>query len=379
MFEGSIVPGGGGPRRSGDFMAVYAEPLYSREQVNRAGADLRNIATDPARDYSESFRIVDNFRVAHQFPLNTFYMTLRNRAFKVASAALVSQRTKRLPSILQKLLDRPSMKLSQMQDIAGCRAVVPKLEDAYELRDHYLNKPLVHPFAGVGPLLLQPGTAPPGAERDYILEPADTGYRSIHLKFRFNGGTRSAAYTGLKVEMQIRTLLQHQWATAVETAGTFTKVALKSNKGQPHWLRFFALMGSMLAIKEGTPVGPDMPNSVEEIREELRHLNRTHYIIAAFENFKAVIPSIEQQRNAFYYLIELDPRAPSVKVIGFTKQELITAHAAYSNLEKSHSQDDDPTQVVLVSVKGVAALRRAYPSYFLDTVAFIEEVREVIA
>ena len=35
----------------------------------------------------------------------------------------------------------------------------------------------------------------------------------------------------LRIEMQIRTKLQHIWATAVETMGTFLGQALKSRQG----------------------------------------------------------------------------------------------------------------------------------------------------
>ena len=43
-------------------------------------------------------------------------------------------------------------------------------------------------------------------------------------------------YDGLFVELQIRTRLQHTWATAVETMGTYLEFSLKSSEGPEDWL-----------------------------------------------------------------------------------------------------------------------------------------------
>jgi hypothetical protein len=37
------------------------------------------------------------------------------------------------------------------------------------------------------------------------------------------------------------------------------------------------------------------------------------------------------------------------------------------------------TEAVLVSVTSLSALKRAYPSYFLDTARFLSAVREAVA
>jgi len=40
------------------------------------------------------------------------------------------------------------------------------------------------------------------------------------------------------IEIQIRSKLQHIWATAVETVGFFTGQAIKSNEGEKEWNDF---------------------------------------------------------------------------------------------------------------------------------------------
>ena len=51
---------------------------------------------------------------------------------------------------------------------------------------------------------------------DYIENPKSSGYRSIHYIYKYSSNIQD--YDGLKIELQIRTRLQHSWAMAVETA-----------------------------------------------------------------------------------------------------------------------------------------------------------------
>ncbi|WP_457767666.1 RelA/SpoT domain-containing protein [Cyanobium sp. ULC082] len=61
---------------------------------------------------------------------------------------------------------------------------------------------------------------------NYQAEPKPSGYRGIHLIYRYRSN-KSETYNGLLLEVQIRSPLQHAWATAVETVGTFLKQSLK--------------------------------------------------------------------------------------------------------------------------------------------------------
>src|SRR5690348_9890038 len=105
------------------------------------------------------------------------------------------------------------MKLSQMQDIGGCRAVVASLSDVSRLVKHYKASDMKHKLLN---------------EDDYITAPRKSGYRSYHLIYRYFSDKKSS-HNGLRIEVQIRSQLQHAWATAVETVGTFIRQALKSS------------------------------------------------------------------------------------------------------------------------------------------------------
>jgi ppGpp synthetase/RelA/SpoT-type nucleotidyltranferase len=223
---------------------AWAVPQYNRSVVDRAGVSLVHPDEHFSKDLDEAYAVLNNWRSAHSYPLNTFQMTLRRKARNIDSKAVVSQRLKRLESITNKLHRQSGMKMSRMQDIGGTRAVVQTMNDLRKLEAIYKDSRFDHELAGF---------------KDYIEEPKSDGYRSLHLVYKYKGKKAASVYNNLRIEVQMRTQLQHAWATAVETVGTFTNQALKSNIGDPTWLRFFSLMGSAIAFKEETPLVPNTP------------------------------------------------------------------------------------------------------------------------
>jgi hypothetical protein len=117
---------------------AWIAPVYSREEVNRAGrARIDDKASAQAQ--AHALGIVNNWRAAHSFPLNCFQVTLRKRARKVFKRPLIAQRLKRLIAIEAKLrrFRATQMKLSQMQDIGGCRAILPSVAHVDKLAALY--------------------------------------------------------------------------------------------------------------------------------------------------------------------------------------------------------------------------------------------------
>jgi hypothetical protein len=103
----------------------WAVPNFSKGKVDKAGVEL---FSHDLFAYNDSLEIVDNWRSAHNYPLNIFQDGLRKRAKPIFKDCIIAQRIKRLSSITAKLERFPTMRLSMMQDIGGCRAVdlIPK-------------------------------------------------------------------------------------------------------------------------------------------------------------------------------------------------------------------------------------------------------------
>ena len=296
-------------------------------------------------------------------------MTLLGRAKGADERAVVAQRLKRLSSITAKLRRFRDMKLSRMQDIGGCRAVVRTVARVRQLTTLYRRSSSKNPHDR--PELVR--------EYDYILEPKDDGYRSVHLVYRYRTASpHLTAYNGLRIEIQLRSQLQHAWATAVETVGTFTGQALKSNIGEESWLRFFALMGSAIARRERSPLVPGTPTQNDDLVTELRWLAsrlKAHTVLQGLGY--ALSETTTREKDAKAYLLVLDPINKTLETTGFTHEELPRASEEYLAAEKKIAGTD--SQAVLVSVESLKALRAAYPNYYLDTRAFLDAVRRATA
>ncbi len=109
---------------------------YSKTKIYRAGELLKN-GNASENDIVNALEVLSNWRVYHAMPLDTFAKVLRERTQKISDQAFVAQRLKRTPSILLKLLNHKTMRLSTMQDIGGLRAILDTTEEVYELLDLY--------------------------------------------------------------------------------------------------------------------------------------------------------------------------------------------------------------------------------------------------
>lgn len=357
---------------SGVSDVIYARPAYRRVDINRAGQLLAGLGSD--LDGQHALDIINNWRSSHAFPLNAFHVTLRGRARSIDAAALTAQRIKRLPSIGLKLARFPDMRLSQMQDLGGCRAVVKTIADVDKLVAAYKKATAKNPKSRHEFL----------HAKDYISEPKADGYRGYHMIYRYRSRARKhQPYNGLKIEIQIRTKLQHAWATAVEIVSTFTGQALKSNIGDDSWKRFFKLMSTEMALREGRPRVPDTPSDGTELRKELRDVaNRLHVhdvMIGCGTGLQMIEKNISKgRRRRFHtYLVILDSKERSTRTTAYPQEQLPEAQQDYLNSEKEN-KDKPWMQSVLVSVDSIVALRRAYPNFFLDSMAFLGAVTEAI-
>src|SRR4051812_22890292 len=106
-----------------DEMGRFAVPEWSLQAVDIAGRNLVDLWLRPlagpadADRFVESWDILNNWRSAHSFPLNTFQTTLRDKSRRIYPNAIVAQRIKRAASIVQKLERLPRLSLSRLQDI----------------------------------------------------------------------------------------------------------------------------------------------------------------------------------------------------------------------------------------------------------------------
>jgi hypothetical protein len=108
------------------------EPHHAPDAVDEAGRILKD-STAPEDRRAAALAIVDNWRASHHYPLNAVTVALQKKVLLIAAESdSPVRRLKRLPSIRGKLDRIERLRLSEYQDIGGCRAVLPSLAHVHE-------------------------------------------------------------------------------------------------------------------------------------------------------------------------------------------------------------------------------------------------------
>jgi Region found in RelA / SpoT proteins len=350
-------------------MKGWALPEHARAEVNAAGRlILERPTAQTIFEYGRALDIVNNWRSAHAFPLNTFQMNLRSRANRFTASSNDATRIKRLPAIRAKLRRMPALDLSEMQDIGGCRAVLSNVADTRALVGLDETKKLKHRLLRVN---------------DYIDDPKSDGYRSIHLIHSYHGD-RNDVYNGRYVEMQLRSHLQHIWATTVETVDAFSDQGLKTGGGDAPWKRFFVLMAEVIARLEDCPSVPNTPTSNTSIVKELRHYAKRLDVDNRLKTYRTVANTMQRTGVTYpgYFLLEFDRDQETLRATGYggTPAEAQEASQDYFKIEEENVSATNPARdVLLANVESVQALRLAYPNYFSDTSEFAQLLAKAIS
>jgi len=329
--------------------------------VNAAGDALKADALD-----STALAVINNWRSCHAYPLHAITMRLRERAPRVDGRAIVAQRLKRLASIRLKLERFDWLTLAQMQDMGGCRAVLRTVEQVEALDERYRAGTTVSQLI---------------RRRDYIDEPKDDGYRGIHYVYRYR--TRHPEYRDfekLQIEVQLRSTLQHAWATTTETVSAFTGQRLKAGTGERPWKRFFVLVSYMMAKAEERPLVPGVPDDEDEVLEELEslaHMLEVRNLLKGWTTGMNLIETHPRLIRATLFLFALDVKAQTLQITPFSKAE--EGRAADLYIQQETTLKDDPTKdVVLVSGSSLGSLRKAYPNYYADTRLFLDALTQYL-
>jgi ppGpp synthetase/RelA/SpoT-type nucleotidyltranferase len=239
------------PVPAGRHAAVQVTPP-SKTQVTRAGRTLleqlqspEKPPADPDHEVYAAFRVVNEWRSLHSGPLALVTPELRSLLAAEAPGGDVGQRLKRMPQIMLKLERFPTMRLAQMSDIAGCRAVLldPEEVDAVAERIES-NWDLVDTsdYRKAG----KPGT----------------GYRALHLIVQRDG---------YLVEIQLRTRRQHRWAEVIESSSDQMGYAFKDGQGPPELLDYFRVASDIYwELDNGREPDEGLSAELAKLRERVR-------------------------------------------------------------------------------------------------------------
>ncbi|OUS09168.1 GTP pyrophosphokinase [Gammaproteobacteria bacterium 42_54_T18] len=343
------------------------KPLqFSKGSIDRAGRDIRHEIDGNER--VEAIKKIQNFREFHLYPLMLMKNHLSRTSDKVGGNIVVARRLKQLPTIIDKL-ERPALnpdmrnstRVTSMQDIAGCRAIVKNLKQLNELKEKLLTSRSVHRVVRV----------------DDYLSPKDSGYGGVHLIYNcFEASNEISAWKNAKVEVQLRTDLQHSWATSLEIIDTLEEIKLKTSLiGHTRWRRFFSLAGSLVANDEGAI--QLLESEVSSKRSEMISLSIELDILNKLQNYAMAISVVggselkkkyKYHKGLFLISIKRENNIFKVRLKPFKMGESNLALEALNDAELNKDNDSN----ILVDAENARTLRKSYPNYFGSTTKFIK-------
>jgi hypothetical protein len=342
-----------------EWMGVLAEVTkkYSNGEIDKAGKILSSLTSATKEQEAHAMEVMDNWRLSHAHPMDAARVTLETHAKTASHNPTFGNRLKTESSIRAKLQRESKMQLSNMQDVGGCRVILLDMGEVDELIKLY--------------------AADPNAKiTDYVRKPRVSGYRGKHIIYSFDAGNGKT-----KIEIQVRTELQHSWATAIEVCSTFTDQNLKSDHPvckDERWVRFFALMGSAMALGEGGGMVPDTPQAKAKLLGELRELADALKVTEVMKRWNTVTEIVGSQSDtsAHNFLIELQTFDHIRAKVNVTAYEQGREREAAENRvrRETEARSKMGVQVALVGVQSIGTLQTAYPNYFSDTTRFVKEV-----
>lgn len=333
---------------------------YSRNQINKAGKALME-GPEKGFPFFDASQMIDDWRSLHMRPLEDLVASITSvLSEEGVHAAFSSHRLKRMTSIIAKLRHSPGMGLGGVQDIGGARFVFEDIDTLIRARD-IISSAHFERFI------------PDRDIYDYVTSkgvgPKSSGYRSIHFVYKYV--SEDSNYDGLRIELQIRTRLQHDWAMAVETAELISKSPLKAGMGERHWLDFFKLASAVFAQKEGMPVEQTFAGySEKDYCVEYAKIDGEHRLFDQLQGLVSAVKITEKHSLAAGYAVIFIRFAEKlVQLRHYPSDGLDEATKYYADVEKTI--DNNEAAVVLVSVSDMKELKEAYPSYFLNASEFV--------
>lgn len=329
---------------------------HSKNQVKKAGECIRK----NQGDIENSIAIIQQYRAAHLYPLTIVKNLVWKHSQKINKNAIIARRLKRLPTIIDKLRRKTldgvtpnSIAVTRMSDIGGCRVIVDNRKELLSLNASLEKSRTTHT----------------SKTRDYISQPKPTGYRGIHRIYTCYDKEEAHQWKGFDIEVQLRTKLQHLWATTVEVVDLCEGKALKTNpfESNKSWIDFFKIMSEFIADEEGFISIPPQDKNVMKSRlisfdNKLNAIDKLRSFNRLFSDKNLDLPN----RKGGFIIIAL--KDAKVYYQTFSPREKHLAVEAYSFVEK-----DEAANGLFVEMDDLKKLSTAYPNYLIDTRSFIDK------
>lgn len=318
----------------------------SKNALDRAGNVIREQQDN--KEYHDAIEILNRWREYHVPSMDFYFDKCNDIANKPEyKGTIIAERLKRLPTIINKLHRLPGMRLSSMQDIGGVRVI---LDDIPHLENFYKEISKVPELK---------------SSKDYLTEPKSSGYRGYHLIFE---------HDSLLTEVQLRTKLEHLWATSVETVDVICGTSMKTEQSDNYWQKFFELTSSAFAYIENLPMLPQHHGwDVIELRNKIKDMMNKYPIedkLKVYAATQGAVNSFKRKKDSYFAVVTFNSCRNKTTIAYYPESKYQEAVHKYEKMEDSPCNNS-----VLVSVSNLKKMQDAYPNYFMDISRFKQVIK----
>ena len=318
----------------------------------------------------------DNFREAHNIIIKLFTIELKKVNF--SKQHLTASRNKRIETIISKLCRPEKPKLDRIHDIAGTRIIFENIKSLEDYIDILENTELVN---------FKEKINEDKNRYNYIKNPKSDGYRSIHKVFYYSSNIpystlneKSFNLENKKIELQLRTRLQHIWATTVEIYDIINKSNIKTGTHNKLETKEGLFFKNCSLVFEGIE-----SNDVEKIKINSNKIFRDKDLVEIYNRLKGIknikniqLPKTLGSDEVFILITDLNKG----KTTFFTtdpiekndKQDTFLINASYRRLEEKNTKGE--YILLLLTLGDIKKLKNVYPNYFLNTNKFISILKK---
>ena len=322
----------------------------SKSKVDRAGLALAKNRYRSDDEYFELEKVFDEYRKSHLQPLTETTLTLQSWLSGYPNSYYIAQRLKRKPQIIRKLL-RFNTRLTQLQDIGGARIIVETNSEADRLYGFLLEQ--IRSNSQINLI----------KETDYREKGRDdSGYRALHLILDVGGR---------KIELQIRSRVQHYWAESIERTSVIYGYHLKEGEGDPAVIQYFKQLSDIFyEIEAGREPSPASKIELDKLRSQCEKIiaeSDKSKVIGGYvnENIIRQLSEIEASRpsgiNNWILIFDWNTGSfVSWSVVSLNPDEAVSEYVRY---EQSYPVEQG-FEVVMIGSSDVATVRQTHSHYF---------------
>ena len=302
----------------------------TKSQINKLGKTIRGELRKNERPTEKQLLSLQEYRTSFKDDLSVVFHKISEIAKEARNDSITSFRIKRIESILSKIRRQPTMALGNMGDIAGCRILVYKANSLKKVID------LLYSSFNVR------------YENDYLQETKEDGYRGYHLYIE------SPINKDRLIEIQVRTVESHKWASMVEIIDMIYDIKIKEGQSHPDFQKFLLLLANKKELSLSQKV-----EIIKIDKEHSLHNKLNEVFIKNNIKIRRDWLDISPEKNP-YFIIEVETDKTS-NIFSYNNYEI----AEKSYFEKFKENNNSNFVLTQIEKPNFKRLCIAYASYVL--------------